>query len=109
MSEQPPAPPKSAGSALRRLAAAVCAVGITIAAVLGVGWPAWAIGGLAFLGVGLSKFPFHRPSRWRLAQATGPWWALPALAVMLVLASFAVSGVFHSFGLMIRAVRTAAA
>jgi len=78
-------------------------MGITIAAVLGVGSPAWLAGGLAFLMVGLSKFPFYRPSRWRLAQASGRWWAPPALAAMLVLASFAVSGVFHSFGLVIRA------
>jgi hypothetical protein len=83
-------------------------MGITIAAVLGVGWPAWAVGGLGFLIVGLSKFPFHRPSRWRLAQASGPWWAPPALAIMLVLASFAVAAVFHSFGLVIRAARAAA-
>ena len=101
--EQPAPPPRSAGSRLRRLAVAVCAIGITIAAVLGAGSAAWLAGGFAFLIVGLSKFPFYRPSRWRLAQATGRWWAAPTLAVMLVLASFAVSGVFHSFGLVIRA------
>jgi hypothetical protein len=86
----------------------VCAIGITIAAVLGIGWPAWLAGGLGFMIVGLSKFPFYRPSRWRLAQISGPWWAAPALAVMLVLTSFAISAVFHSFGLVIRAASGAA-
>jgi len=103
MSPPTDTPPRTAASGLRRLAAAVGGLGIMAAAILGVGWPAWAAGGFAFLAVGLSKFPFHRPSRWRLAQASGRWWAPPALAVMLVLTSFTVSGVFHSFGLLIRA------
>jgi hypothetical protein len=102
--EQPATlPPRTAGSRFRRAAVVVCGLAISTAAVLGVGQAAWWVGGLGFLAIGLSKFPLYRPSRWRLAQATNPWWATPSLGVMLVLASFASSAVFHSFGLMIRA------
>jgi hypothetical protein len=103
MADTPAPPPRSAGTLLRRAAFAVCAVGVMTAAILGVGTPAWAAGGVGFLLVGISKFPFHRPSRWRLAGAVSRWWAAPSLAAMLVLVSFAASGVFHSFGLLVRA------
>jgi hypothetical protein len=104
MVETPAPPPRSAGLPFRRAAFAVCAVGVTTAAILGVGTPAWLAGGVGFLLIGLSKFPFHRPSRWRLAAAASRWWAAPTLAAMLVLLSFTASGVFHSFGLLVRAV-----
>ena len=103
MVETPASPPQSAGPPFRRAALAVCAVGVTAAAILGVGTPAWLAGGVGFLLIGLSKFPFHRPSRWRLAGAVSRWWAAPSLAAMLVMLSFAASGVFHSFGLLVRA------
>ena len=107
--EQAP-PPRGPAPLIRRAAIGVGGLGVTVAAVLGVGTPAWIAGGLFFTGVGLSKFPFYRPSRWRLAQATGPWWAAPGLFLMMTVASFSVSGVFHSLGLLIRAVvRSAAA
>jgi hypothetical protein len=109
MDQAPATAPRGPAPLLRRLAIAVCGIGIAAAGVLGVGWLAWAIGGVLFLAIGLSKFPFHRPSRWRLALATGPWWAPVGLLLMMTLASFSASGLFHSLGLLIRAGRRAAA
>jgi hypothetical protein len=104
MAEAPaPAPPR-AGFPFRRIALAACALAIAVAGFARVGTIAWALGGVGFLLIALSYFQFHRPSRWALAAATGRWWATPSLLVMTVLACFAVSGVFHSAGLLVSAI-----
>ena len=83
---------------------AVCALGIAIAGFMRIGTIAWALGGAAFLLIAFSYFQFHRPSRWRLVAASGRWWATPILLVLTVFSSFALSGVFHSAGLLAYAV-----
>jgi hypothetical protein len=98
-----PAPPKT-GFPFRRAAFAVCALAIAVAGFLRIGTIAWALGGAAFLLIAFSYFQFHRPSRWRLAAASGRWWATPILLVLTVLSCFAFSGVFHSAGLLASAV-----
>jgi hypothetical protein len=98
---QAPAPaPPNTGFPFRRASFAACSVAIATAGFMRIGTIAWALGGLAFLLIALSYFQFHRPSRWRLAAASGRWWATPILLVLTVLSCFAFSGVFHSAGLL---------
>jgi hypothetical protein len=107
MPEAPVAPRQTPGRLFRRVGFVIAAVAIAVAAAAGIGWQAWAIGAGAFLILALSKFPLYRPSRWRLLQGTSPWWSGPVFAVMLVLMSLVMSGLFHSVGLLLRALRGA--
>ena len=92
--------PRTTGFPFRRALAGACALVIAVAGFQRIGTTAWALGGAGFLLIAFSYFQFHRPSRWRLAAASGRWWATPILLLMTVLACFSASGLFHSMGLL---------